>query len=77
MAATRVRSASSSASEVTGTVNGRTAVAPADFSVVTDMWNSLVLVVVLDVKMTALERAVPFRGGQAVEGELIVRHELP
>jgi hypothetical protein len=39
--ATRDRSASSSASEVTGIVNGRTAVLPDDFSVVADMWASL------------------------------------
>ena len=36
---------------VTGTVNGRAAVVTDHFSVVTDMWNSLVgLVVVLDVR---------------------------
>ena len=41
MAATRARSASSSAAEAAGTVNGRTAVVTDDFSVVTDMRVSL------------------------------------
>jgi hypothetical protein len=41
VAATRARSASSSAPGVTGIVNGRIAVASAGFSVVADIWNSL------------------------------------
>jgi hypothetical protein len=44
---------------------------PAEGSVVTDMRDLLGLVVVLDVQMTALDRAAPFRGGQAVGDELI------
>ena len=41
VAAMRARSASISASGVIGIVNGRTATAPAEFSVGTDMWVSL------------------------------------
>jgi hypothetical protein len=67
VAAMRACSASISASAVTGIVNGRIAVAPAEFSVGTDMWVSL-LGLVVDVELAGLDGAGAFRGGQAGGG---------
>src|SRR5262249_19823462 len=62
----RARSASISASGVTGIVNGRIAVAPAELLVGTDMWVSSVWVgVVVDVERPGLAGAGAWRGGQA------------
>ena len=60
----RAPSASSSASGATGTVNGRIAAAPAEFSVVADMYGSLSTGLAVDAEQAVVDEAGALWAGQ-------------